>query len=345
MDSTSDSENKVGRGTTTISYINGDTIYIVSDGRTCSSSTPQDNLFVLKGNDKKIYKVTDKICATTAGNVALTDEMLEICAQNSEDLNKMSTKLKKHKEKHLTDMKKEILRNKKNQGVKPILKAQFGIYSVDGMNGAPCIKLIGTKDRDAFGSGSMVSSGTGGEAAREHLVIILKERGNPETHDEWLSSLKECATVSGLDDIYTGGFIQGAILSPEGLIIEEEKDHMIKHLADKHDHLIHILSTKLLCITRKFAYEEENEEAVTKFIKKQFSSVPKILLLGVHQQLIVRCLDFFKDATANTAFNNSGRGQAVLKLNSGATHTVEFKKPTKEVFTALARDFVDERDY
>lgn len=105
---------------------------------------------------------------------------------------------------------------------------------------------------------------------------------------------------------------------------------MIKHLVDNHQQFINKLNTKLLCITRQFAYVVENDEMLTKLIEKQVCGVLKELLLGVHAQyLIVRCLNFLDETTTNQAFNSLIiRGQLVLvKLNSGV-YKVEIRKLT-----------------
>lgn len=123
------------------------------------------------------YTVTDKICATTTGNVALCEEaMLELArteAQNSENCIKWLQSLRN------TNMSIWETRSKRAR-----------------RNKLPYIELIDIIDINAYESGDIVASGTRAQAAGRHLVTLLTQ-SFLETPLEVLSYLKRSVVVSG----------------------------------------------------------------------------------------------------------------------------------------------------
>ena len=147
---------------------------IVSCGRRCVDFESNEGLLLLQGDDKKMYQIDEKICCSTAGNVALSNALVDITkdeAQSSRgEAHKIMTKLQSYR-KELTQDKVKLKKGKKKERGRPMFEAQFTVYALD-RTGAPLIQLIDPKENtDAFKDGYIIASGLGREERLLRLIL------------------------------------------------------------------------------------------------------------------------------------------------------------------------------
>ncbi|PRQ29528.1 putative proteasome, subunit alpha/beta, nucleophile aminohydrolase [Rosa chinensis] len=312
-------------GTTTLTLIGEEVIYVVTDER---SSTEPPPYMILNDNASKTYAISTNVLATIAGNPDLCSTMLaHVKATVSQEL--VSDQLDSNNVVH-------IAANYVHECVtvwerdNPNMHFPSATQIVGWCNGEPSVYGIqcANPPQVTHEHGSGFVHGSGEKSVQDYYKKedpMPYKRGRPRRSDIELAQIGKRAVVfSALNERYTGGRVCSVEVRPD-MIHESGSEEILKVLHDDYDYFKTYLSHFLFCLYRKsdFEYTIDTEAMLSQVIHTRFTSgIQRSHVIQIKEKYFIRILQFPDGEVAKEEFQ-AVKSEWKQQLGYGHTQDVD----------------------
>lgn len=327
------------KGSTTLSVIGKEAIYIAADERVVSplKQNVVQKESVVGGDYIKIRKLSDQIVLTTAGNTELCDKII----LNAKNLIKLTRGSDSMKFLRLKEQLRKFRRKWKKDHLGQIFLEEFMLCGkYEGKRTIFVIRHHATEK--VQGLNNSAATGIGQKYATHHLDLNVKPHF---IACNYVQCLRQAIAVSSLKDFYTGGRVRTGALGMGGFVRDRKVPHVLDNLFTHYDEVHYKLKGILFCMTESWKYNVECEALVEAYVRSLFGKVV-VHVIAVHRRSsgVIRVIRFQDEKAASCGFKQvAGKhdcAKITVELDDARKFTVALFKPTKEIIGFFCSKFV-----